>query len=609
AVTPPDEEAMAVLRRRVKTGPLFGKPVTAKSLILLLLVDFSLGHFLFTITVEICQRRFLVTFTSVSLFRCDRSAGRPATASRGGGTGRRVGSEGRRVREPRRRNVKPTGGPKGQRNDQSVKVNKGATKVEIRGIIGTDMENVVNKDIQGREVAVGMSWNNFKVLMREEFFLSNEMQHLETELWNHAMVRAGHVVYTDRFPELARMVEATKPTTIQSVVLKAGVLTDEVIRNGSIKKNHKKRENGREPRMDWLSNHKAEIICHEKVVRILLPDGKVLRVIGERLDEKVRHLVSAKAKEYKREELVVVRDFLEVFPDDLSGLPRSLEIEFYNELVPRAIPVVKSPYRLVPSEMEELSGQLKELQNKGSQYFSKIDLRSGYHQLRVHEDDIPRTAFRTRYHQLRVREEDIPKTAFRTRSYLNKFVIVLIDDILIYSKSKEEHEVHLKLILELLKKEKLFGKFSKCEFWLQEKNKKFEWGEEQEHAFQTLKDMLCDALTLALPECTDDFVVYCDASNQGFGCVLMQRNKLIAYASRQLKIHKKNYTTHDLELGAVVFSLKMWRHYLKERAKPRRVRAMSMTIHSSIKAKILEAQSEAFKNTSTSMKMLKGLDK
>nr|GEY68896.1 putative reverse transcriptase domain-containing protein [Tanacetum cinerariifolium] len=194
------------------------------------------------------------------------------------------------------------------------------------------------------------------------------------------------------------------------------------------------------------------------------------------------------------------------------------------------------------------------------------------------------------------------------------------------------------------------------------------WADEQENAFQTLKDMLCDASILALPEGADDFVVYYDASNQGFGCVLMQRNKVIAYASRQLKIHKKNYTTHDLELGAVVFALKMWRHYLyetksviytdhkslqhifdqkelnmnqrrwielfsdydceiryhpdkakvvadalsrKERAKPRRVRAMSMTIHSSIKAKILEAQtqSEASKNTSTLTEMLKGLDK
>ncbi|GJZ75665.1 retrotransposon protein, putative, ty3-gypsy subclass [Tanacetum coccineum] len=144
---------------------------------------------------------------------------------------------------------------------------------------------------------------------------------------------------------------------------------------------------------------------------------------------------------------------------------------------------------------------------------------------------------RSGYRQLRVRGEDIPKTAFRTRPYLDNFVIVFIEDILIYSKSKEEHEVYLKLILELLKKEKLFGKFSECEFWLRE-------------------DMLCDAPILALPEGADDFVVYCNASNQGFGCILMQRNTVIAYASRQLKIHEKNYTTHELELGAVVFALK-----------------------------------------------------
>ncbi|GJT16933.1 putative reverse transcriptase domain-containing protein, partial [Tanacetum coccineum] len=173
--------------------------------------------------------------------------------------------------------------------------------------------------------------------------------------------------------------------------------------------------------MDWLSNHKAEIICHENVVRIPLPNGKVLRVIGERLEEKMRHLMSAKTKEQKQEEIMVVRDYPEVFLDDLSGLPPNQEIKFCIELVPGAISVAKSPYRLVPSEMEELSGQLKELQDKelnkltiknryplpridnlfdqlqGSQYFSKIDLRSGYHQLRVDEDDILNIVFRTHY--------------------------------------------------------------------------------------------------------------------------------------------------------------------------------------------------------------------
>ncbi|GKD76508.1 putative reverse transcriptase domain-containing protein [Tanacetum coccineum] len=114
--------------------------------------------------------------------------------------------------------------------------------------------------------------------------------------------------------------------------------------------------------------------------------------------------------------------------------------------------------------------------------------------------------------------------------------------------SKEDHEVHLKLVLELLRKEKLFAKFSKCKFWLQE-----------EHflVHVTLKDNLCNAPILSLLDGATNFVVYCDASNQGLGCVLMQRGKVIVYASRQLKIHEKNCTTHDLELGAVVFALKI----------------------------------------------------
>ncbi|GKG06515.1 hypothetical protein Tco_0329484 [Tanacetum coccineum] len=121
--------------------------------------------------------------------------------------------------------------------------------------------------------------------------------------------------------------------------------------------------------MDWLSNYKAEIICHEKVVKIPLRDSKVLRVVGERPDAKVRFLMGVK----KQEEIVVVRDFPEVFPDELSGLPPIQEIEFLIELIPKAKPVAKSPYRLTPSELEELtpseleelSGQLKELQDKG----------------------------------------------------------------------------------------------------------------------------------------------------------------------------------------------------------------------------------------------------
>ncbi|GJV62575.1 putative reverse transcriptase domain-containing protein [Tanacetum coccineum] len=375
--------------------------------------------------------------------------------------------------------------------------------------------------------------------------------------------------------------------------------------------------------MDWLSGHKAEIICHEKVVRIQLLDDKVLRVLGEKPKENIRQLMSVKAKEKKQEEIVI-------------------------ELIPEATPVARSPYRLAPSELEELSGQLKELQDKGfirpssspwgslvlfvkkkdgsfrmyidyrelnkltiknryplpridnlfdqlqgPQYFSKIDPRSGYHQLRVHEDDIPNTPFRTRYGHF-------------------KFTVMPFG-LTNAPATREEHKEHLGLVLELLKKERLYAKFSKypskieavenwesprtpskvCSFLglvgyyrrfienfskiakpltvLTQKSKTFDWGEEKENAFQTLKDKLCNAPVLALPDGLKDFVVYCDASGLGLGCVffwvklgyvLMQRNKVIAYASRELKIHEKNYTTHDLELGTIVFALKIWRHYL-----------------------------------------------
>ncbi|GJR55194.1 putative reverse transcriptase domain-containing protein [Tanacetum coccineum] len=372
--------------------------------------------------------------------------------------------------------------------------------------------------------------------------------------------------------------------------------------------------------MDWLSNHKAKIICHEKVVRIPLLDGKVLRVLGEKPEEKMRQLKGVKAKEKEQEEIVVVRDFPNVFLDDLSGLPPVQEIEFRIELIPRETPVAKSPYRLAPSELVELSRQLKEIQDKGfirpssspwgAPFFSKIDLRSGYHQLRVHEDDIPKTTFRTRYGHF-------------------EFTVMPFG-LTIAPATWEEHVEQLRLVLELLKKEKLYAKFSKYPSKIEAvKNWKSPEtpteGEEQELAFQTLKDKLCNAPVLALLDGLEDFVVYCDTSGIGLGCVLMQRGKVIAYASRQLKIHEKNYTTHDLELGAFLFALKIWRHYMygtksielfcdydyeiryhpgkanvvadalsrKERVKLKRVRAMNMTLQSSIKDRILAAQKEA----------------
>ncbi|GKE07511.1 putative reverse transcriptase domain-containing protein [Tanacetum coccineum] len=253
---------------------------------------------------------------------------------------------------------------------------------------------------------------------------------------------------------------------------------------------------------------------------------------------------------------------------------------------------VKNHYPL--PRIDDLFDQLQ-----GSIIYSKIDLRSGYHQLRVREEDIPKTAFETRYRHYEFQVTPFGLTNAPVvfmdlmnrvyKPYLDKFVIVFIDDILIYSRDEKEH---LKTILELLKKEELYAKFSKYEFWihmvkflghvidssgyyrrfiegfskiakpmtdLTQKDRKFNWGEEKETAFQLLKHKLCAAPILALPEGSYDFVVYCDASIKGLGAVLMQRMKVIAYASRQLKIHEKNYTTHDLELGAVVFALKIWR--------------------------------------------------
>ncbi|KAJ9566774.1 hypothetical protein OSB04_002740 [Centaurea solstitialis] len=464
--------------------------------------------------------------------------------------------------------------------------------------------------------------------------------------------------------------------------------------------------------MDWMSNHRATICCAEKIVVLALPEGGVLEVHGEkpRRDIKIvsymkmrshlrrecvafmAHVVDKKAKEKQIHDIPVVREFPEVFQEELPGLPPPLwRVEFHIDLVPGAGPIAKSPYRLAPSGMQELSNQLLELLDKGfirpssspwgapvlfvkkkdgsfhmcidyrelnkisiknryplpriddlfdqlqgATYISKIDLRSGYHQMRVREDDIAKTAFRTRYGHYEFLVMPFGLTNAPAvfmdlmnrvcRPYLDKFVIVFIDDILIYSRSKEDHEQHLRLILDLLKAEKLYAKYSKCEFWIRDvqflghvvnkegihvdptkieaikkweapktpteirqflglagyyrrfianfskiaqplttltqKDKKFIWGEKQEEVFQLLKHKLCNAPILTLPEGTDNFVVYCDASHQGLGCVLMQNEKVIAYASRQLKVHEKNYTTHDLELGAVVFALKIWRHYL-----------------------------------------------
>ncbi|GKB36819.1 putative reverse transcriptase domain-containing protein [Tanacetum coccineum] len=379
--------------------------------------------------------------------------------------------------------------------------------------------------------------------------------------------------------------------------------------------------------MDWLAKYHALIVCDEKVVRIPYGD-EVLIVRGDDCDGRSKsklNIISCtknqkyiekgcqvylaqvtsknnedKSEEKRLEDVPILREFPKVFPEDLPGLPPARQLQELSDrgfIRPSSSPwgalvlfvkkkdgsfrmcieyrelnrlTVENRYPL--PRIEDLFDQLQ-----GSRVYSKIDLRSGYHQLRV-------------------REEDIPKTAFRTRYGHYGFVIVFIDDILIYSKSRKEHEGHLKLILsegihvDLAKIETIkdwaspktpteirqflglagyyrrfiegFSKIAKPMTKLTQKSVKFDWGEKAEAAFQLLKRKLCSAPILALPEGSENFVVYCDVSHKGLGAVLMQKERVIAYASRQLKVHEKNYTTHDLELGAVVFALKMWRYYL-----------------------------------------------
>ncbi|GJY35785.1 putative reverse transcriptase domain-containing protein [Tanacetum coccineum] len=274
--------------------------------------------------------------------------------------------------------------------------------------------------------------------------------------------------------------------------------------------------------MDWLVKHDAIIICGEKSARKYVERGCHLFLA---------HVTEKRSKEKRLEDVPVIRDFPEVFLEDLPGLPPPRQVEFRIDLVPGVAPVARAPYRLAPSEMRELSVQLQELLEKGfirpssspwgapvlfvkkkdesfrmyidyrelnkltiknryplpridnlfdqlqgSSGYSKIDLRSGYHRLRIKEEDIPITAFRTRYGHFEFQVMPFGLTNAPAvfmdlinrvcKPYLDKFIIVFIDDIFIYSKDEEEHGKHLKIILELLKKERLYAKFSKCDFGL-----------------------------------------------------------------------------------------------------------------------------------------------
>ncbi|CAA0832795.1 Uncharacterized mitochondrial protein AtMg00860, partial [Striga hermonthica] len=464
--------------------------------------------------------------------------------------------------------------------------------------------------------------------------------------------------------------------------------------------------------MDWLSFYHADIRCHDREITLYLPGDESITFFGSRNRSLPQVVSMAKATKLLRRgncqgyqvslvddsqkartphDLPIVREFVDVFPDELPGGPPNRQVEFSIDLIPGAGPVSKAPYRMAPKELQELKTQIQELlrlgfirpsvspwgapvlfvkkkdgsmrmcidyrdlnrltiknkyplpriddlfdQLRAACVFSKIDLRSGYHQLKIKESDIAKTAFRTRYghyefvimpfglNNAPAIFMDLMNRIFHP--YLDQFVIVFIDDILIYSKRQKEHEEHLRVVLETLRREKLYAKFSKCEFWLQRvsflghvitqagievdpskvsavqnwstprssskvrsflglagyyrrfiegfskialplsqltrKSVKFDWTDRCEASFQELKRRLTSAPVLTIPDPSRSFTIFSDASRQGLGCVLMQDGQVVAYASRQLKPHEQNYPTHDLELAVVVHALKIWRHYL-----------------------------------------------
>ncbi|GJZ68476.1 putative reverse transcriptase domain-containing protein [Tanacetum coccineum] len=407
--------------------------------------------------------------------------------------------------------------------------------------------------------------------------------------------------------------------------------------------------------MDWLVSHHAVIVCDEKIVWIPYGD-EVLIVQGDRIGKGKKSKLSIisctktqkyikkgcpiflaqvmkketedKSKEKRLEDVPTVRDF----PKDFLGLRPTQKVEFQIDLVPGVAPVARALYRLAPSELQELSTQLQKLSDKG--FIRPSSSPWGAPVLFVKKKD---GSF-----------ECVSITNARIKCYTKIELEVCLSQLRVRDETFQRRRLgnrygHYNCKTQPFVTDKRIGGIH----GLDEsgvKNVKFEWTKKAEVAFQLLKQKLYSASILALPEDSENFVVYCNASRKGLGAVLMKREKVIAYASRQLKIHEKNYTTHELELGAVVFALKMWRHYLystkwlellsdydceiryhprkanvvaddlsrKERIKPLRVRALVLTIGLNLPMQILNAQVEARKEenygTKDSGGMIKNLE-
>nr|GEX20902.1 retrotransposon protein, putative, Ty3-gypsy subclass [Tanacetum cinerariifolium] len=359
--------------------------------------------------------------------------------------------------------------------------------------------------------------------------------------------------------------------------------------------------------MDWLVKRDAVIVCGKKEVHISVKN-KVLVVKGNEgvaiRDEGIGGPITRAIREGIIRLSSLTWGVPVLFLKKKDGSFRMcINYQELNKLT------VKNCYPL--ARINDLFDQIQ-----GLSVYLMIDLRTGYHQLRIREEDIPITAFRTRYGHYDFQVMSFGLTNALAvfmdlmnrvcKPYLDKFVIVFIDDILIYSKSKEEHGEHLKTILELLKNEKLYEKFLKCNFWLE--------------SIQFLGHMIIIKGVYVDPAKIEAIRNWATLTTPTkVRAVLMQPEKVIGYASWQLRTHEENYTTHDLELGAVLFALRLWRHYLygtkcvvytdhkskanvvvdalsrKEREQPLRVRSLVMMVYTDLSERILRAQVEAMK--------------
>uniref|UniRef100_A0A2N9H2J6 Integrase catalytic domain-containing protein n=1 Tax=Fagus sylvatica TaxID=28930 RepID=A0A2N9H2J6_FAGSY len=415
--------------------------------------------------------------------------------------------------------------------------------------------------------------------------------------------------------------------------------------------------------MDWLAANYASVDCRSKKVKFQIPGEMEFSFVGSGASVTPCVISALQARrmlrkgcrgylatvrdtqqdELKIENIPIVSEFPEVFPEDLPGLPPDREIEFSIDLLPGSGPISKAPYRMAPAELKELKEQLQELLDKGfirpsvspwgapvlfvkkkdgsmrlcidyreinrvtvrnkyplpriddlfdqlqgAQIFSKIDLRSGYHQLKIKPDDVPKTAFRTRYghYEFLVMPFGLTNAPAAFMDLMNRVFKPFLDHVAflghVISKdgisvdpkkveavvewNRPNNVTEIRSFLGLAGYYRRFVEgFSHLAMpltRLTQKGVKFEWSEECEQSFQELKRRLVSAPILTIPDGSGGLIIYSDASKKGLGCVLMQHGRVVAYASRQLKPYEQNYPTHDMELAAVVFALKIWRHYL-----------------------------------------------